>query len=461
MGKNPIVLIHGYSSDERAFGAWEKKLEKRGYDVDHLYPCNYLTLTNELTIKDIAEGFDRALRIHPILKNDDQPFDAIVHSTGMLVIRSWLTAYGKVRRNRLKHLIGFAPASFGSPLAHKGRSWLGSLFKGNRMLGPDFLEAGDRILESLELGSRFTWDLAHKDLLGNQPFYGSNGDTPYVFIFCGTSKYDGLAKLASEKGTDGTVRWGGCALNTRKLVIDLTKNPELTDIKSRLKFGEWVNAGVMPVVLVNGLNHRTILSNPTEDLVEMVSEALQVSDETGLKNWYSLASDFMQKEVKKPDKWQQFVFRAVDERDDPITDYNIELLTRLNGKEEPLKGFDLQVHTNTRDKSLRCFYMNLESLPKLDNLWMRLIASSGSPLVVYHGFIEKPSAIEEEKISPSGMWVGDINLSGLLKDEETKFFYPFTTTLVELRLDREPTPLGERANKIFRILEREATQDTL
>jgi hypothetical protein len=203
------------------------------------------------------------------------------------------------------------------------------------------------------------------------------------------------------------------------------------------------------------------LSNPTEDLVEMVSEALQVSDETGLKNWYSLASDFMQKEVKKPDKWQQFVFRAVDERDDPITDYNIELLTRLNGKEEPLKGFDLQVHTNTRDKSLRCFYMNLESLPKLDNLWMRLIASSGSPLVVYHGFIEKPSAIEEEKISPSGMWVGDINLSGLLKDEETKFFYPFTTTLVELRLDREPTPLGERANKIFRILEREATQDTL
>ena len=461
MIRNPIVLIHGYSSSGRAFQTWEKALARRGYDVENLYPCSYLSLTNEVTIKDIAEGFDRALRIHPILKNDDQPFDAIVHSTGMLVIRSWLTAYGKVRRKRLKRLIGFAPASFGSPLAHKGRSWLVSLFKGNRMLGPDFLEAGDRILESLELGSRFTWDLAHKDLIGNQPFYGAHADTPYVFIFCGTSKYEGIDKLVSEKGTDGTVRWGGCALNTRKLVIDLTKNPELTDLKSRLQFGEWVNAGVMPVVLVNGLNHRTILRNPTEALVEMVSEALQVSDETGLKNWYNLASQFMQKAVKKPEKWQQFVFRAVDERDDPITDYNIELFTRVNGKEQPLRGFDLQVHTNTRDKSLRCFYMNLDNLPQLDNLWMRPIASSGSRLVVYHGFIENKSGIEEDKISPSGMWIGEINLSGFLKDEEKKFFYPFTTTLVELRLDREPTPLGERANRIFRILERETTQDTL
>ncbi|MBW4492888.1 MAG: hypothetical protein KME26_07335 [Oscillatoria princeps RMCB-10] len=461
MRRNPLVLIHGYSSNGRAFQAWEKDLEKRGYDVEHLYPCNYLSLTNEVTVKDIAEGFDRALRIHPILKNDSQPFDAIVHSTGMLVIRSWLTAYGKVRRNRLKRLIGFAPASFGSPLAHKGRSWLGSLFKGNRMLGPDFLEAGDKILESLELGSRFTWDLAHKDLTGNQPFYGANADTPYVFIFCGTSKYDGIAKLASETGTDGTVRWAGSALNTRKLVIDLTKNPELTDLKSRLKFGEWVNAGVMPVVLVDGLNHSTILSKPTEELVEMVSEALQVSDETELKNWYTQARQFMQKAENKPEKWQQFVIRAVDERDDPITDYNIELFTRLNGKEQPLKGFDLRVHTNTRDKSLRCFYMNLDTIPQLDNLWMRLITTSGSALVIYHGFIENKSGIEEEKISPSGMWIGEINLSELLKDGEKKFFYPFTTTLVELRFDREPTPLGERANRIFRILEREQTQATL
>ena len=33
-------------------------------------------------------------------------------------------------------------------------------------VGPDFMEAGDEILFGLELASRFTWDLAHDDLIG-------------------------------------------------------------------------------------------------------------------------------------------------------------------------------------------------------------------------------------------------------------------------------------------------------
>src|ERR1035441_4017414 len=49
--------------------------------------------------------------------------------------------------------------------AHKGRTWLGALLKGGKNpLGPDFLNAGDHVLEGLELGSTFTWDLAHLDL---------------------------------------------------------------------------------------------------------------------------------------------------------------------------------------------------------------------------------------------------------------------------------------------------------
>jgi hypothetical protein len=45
------------------------------------------------------------------------------------------------------------------------KSWLGAIFKGNRQWGPDFLEAGDRVLDALELSSPFTWNLAHKDLI--------------------------------------------------------------------------------------------------------------------------------------------------------------------------------------------------------------------------------------------------------------------------------------------------------
>jgi hypothetical protein len=200
--------------------------QKTRLSVEELPVCNYQSLTNEITIKDIAEGFDRALRTHSRI-DKDQPFGAIVHSTGMLVLRSWLTT-NPIGLRRLKHLIGLAPATFGSPLAHKGRGFIGAIFKVNKVSGPDFMEAGDLILDGLELGSRFTWDLTHRDFLGEKPFFGKGPDTPYVFIFCGTESYGGVRQLANEPGTDGTVRWAGCSLSTQKITIDLTREPDLS-----------------------------------------------------------------------------------------------------------------------------------------------------------------------------------------------------------------------------------------
>src|SRR6185503_15125352 len=121
---------------------WAEVLRAAGNEVQDVNVLTYESLTNEVTIKDLGEGFDRALRFHPKLRSEEQPFDVIVHSTGMLVLRAWLVAKPE-RRRRVKHILGFAPATFGSPLAHKGRSWMGALFKGNKDLGPDFLEAGN------------------------------------------------------------------------------------------------------------------------------------------------------------------------------------------------------------------------------------------------------------------------------------------------------------------------------
>src|ERR1700741_1127331 len=110
MPSRPVVIIHGYSDEGKNAASWCRELEKLKYDTrELLHVIDYVSLTNEVTIKDIAEGFDRALRIRAGL-NEGQEFDAIVHSTGMLVIRSWLTAYAG-RRDRLKHLIGLAPAT--------------------------------------------------------------------------------------------------------------------------------------------------------------------------------------------------------------------------------------------------------------------------------------------------------------------------------------------------------------
>src|SRR4051794_34532949 len=97
----PVVLIHGYSASSKDFDNFIPALRQQGVDALEISVCNYISLNNEITVRDIAEGFDRSLRMHPSLRGGEE-FDAIVHSTGMLVLRTWLTEYGtKVSAERL------------------------------------------------------------------------------------------------------------------------------------------------------------------------------------------------------------------------------------------------------------------------------------------------------------------------------------------------------------------------
>jgi hypothetical protein len=433
------VLVHGYSARAAAFDGWKAALIARGYEPQSLHACSYRSLTNEVTLRDIAEGFDRALRVQAGLDHDE-PFDAIVHSTGMLVIRAWLSAYAG-RRSRLKHLIALAPSTFGSPLAHKGRSWLGAMFKGNRQLGPDFLEAGDRILSGLELASRFTWDLAHEDMLGEETFYGPSKRTPFVFVVCGTDSYRGLRRLAQEPGTDGVVRWAGCALNSRKIVLDLTQDPARATSARRIDVAPWANVNI-PLVLAAGVNHSTILSNPGDELADLVNAALEVNSETEFDAWKEKARRWSADARKGADRWQQFLIRAVDERGDPITDYNVQLFTRTaRGRSSAVQPFDVDVHAHRDDPSMRCFHVNLSKIDvdRLENLWIRVIASSGSQVVGYQGYGSEPEG--EIRESDDEMWDAELDISSLADDTGVKFFYPFTTTLVEIKMNREPLPV--------------------
>jgi hypothetical protein len=249
----------------------------------------------------------------------------------MLVIRAWLTTYDE-RRRRLNRLIGLAPASFGSPLADMGRSFLGSIFKGNKHWGPDFLEAGDAVLDGLELGSQFTWDLAHRDLLPTADhadgFYGPDSDTPYVFIFCGTEPYPGLRGIVNKPGTDGTVRWAGCSLRTRKITLDLTRDPARAKTERRFVVLRGANVDI-PLIPAHGLNHATILSHPTESLQAMVLEALAVSSMQNFTDWHAKWRATKEQGyaylTDQSGEWTQFVTHAVDERGDPITDYHVQI----------------------------------------------------------------------------------------------------------------------------------------
>lgn len=81
----PLVLIHGYSDKGASFKVWREKLTtgQSPLPLGTTSTCSYESLTDEVTIKDLADGLDRALTAK--LGNGNTKFDAIVHSTGMLV----------------------------------------------------------------------------------------------------------------------------------------------------------------------------------------------------------------------------------------------------------------------------------------------------------------------------------------------------------------------------------------
>lgn len=484
----PLLLIHGYSANGIAFKEICQALNNRGIEARDLDICSYISLNNEITIKDIAEGFDRALRSHPVLSDDAQEFDAVVHSTGMLVLRAWL-ANGNVsvasnnRLKRLKHLIGLAPATWGSPQAHKGRTWMGALIKGNKQIGPDFLNAGDKVLDALELGSKFTWSLAHIDLLGEKPYYDQGSGTPYVTVFIGDQGYDGVASIANDPGTDGTIRWSGCGLNTRKITVDLSRTPLDRDGKpvNRATISPWADQRLdVPMIPVASRNHVTILSQPDETMMDLLVDFLAIGESGGepYDSWLARAKAFgqnsMGKMLRDPsapasgivaetrqffeqlfgeadgqqtlDGWQQFVVYVRDERGDGVTDFMLEILRQdQHGNWTPFREMYTDVHAYGSDPSYRCFHIRLprgicsDPLP----LRLRIHASTGTELIAYQGY----GTASRQLTATSEPVELDLHALG---NGNGSVFHPFTTTLVEIILNREPLPF-DKESRLFQF----------
>ncbi|HEY6348895.1 MAG TPA: hypothetical protein VI636_05735 [Candidatus Angelobacter sp.] len=470
----PLVLVHGYSADAQAFHPVRNALAATGIPTIEINVCNYVSLNNEITIKDIAEGFDRALANHPLLKDEAQDFDAIVHSTGMLVVRAWLVNYGddvgtNKRLKRLKHLVGLAPATWGSPQAHKGRTWLGSLVKGNKKFGPDFLNAGDQVLRGLELGSSFTWELACWDLIGEKPFYGRGADTPYVAIFIGNRPYDGISSVANDPGTDGTVRWSGCALNARKISIDLTRS---SVGGQRARISPWASDRLdIPMIAVDGKNHGTIIAEPDPGMIKLVSAFLQISDESAHSDWLSSAQAYSQKGLPpmlvnpgahaagitaeaaklfdhligkqvgtEMEGWQQFVVHARDEWGDGISDYLIDVLKMENGNWTPFTEMYTDVHAYGADPSYRCFHLRLpKGISSAGTpIHVRINASTGTELMAYRAY---GAGVQNLGADAEPVELDITKLDG----GKGTLFYPFTTTMIEILLNREPLPFNQES----------------
>ena len=126
MRDRPIVILHGWSDMSTSFEPLAKLLRAKlnGREISIIHLADYISMEDEVRFDDIVSAMAMAWK-----KNDFPTsagsVDAIVHSTGGLVIRDWLQRNYEPDDVPIKHLVMLAPAYFGSPLAHKGRSFLG------------------------------------------------------------------------------------------------------------------------------------------------------------------------------------------------------------------------------------------------------------------------------------------------------------------------------------------------
>ncbi|MCX7806825.1 MAG: hypothetical protein N3A38_16810, partial [Planctomycetota bacterium] len=153
--------------------------------------------------------FDRALRQEHII--DDRgnpgpsgPFSIISHSFGAIVVRLWMELYYPRGDCPVRRHLMLAPPNSGSRLASAGRRT------------PDaFFNLGRAMLQELELGSFFLWDLNTLYVKSGKP-----DQPPYLFVFAGLlPENDGSAypKGAGEAESDGKVRAASANLNILRI----------------------------------------------------------------------------------------------------------------------------------------------------------------------------------------------------------------------------------------------------
>lgn len=243
-----IVIVHGWSDDSKSFRRLAEQLEAWfGSAPTQIRLADWISLQDDVTYADLAAALDRAWTAQG-LSRAPRTVDVVVHSTGALVLRDWLTRHFDPASAPVKRFLMLAPANFGSPLAHKGRSFIGRVLKGwNRFVG----QTGTQVLKGLELGSPYSWQLAERDLFGAEAWYGAGRLLATVLV--GNAGYSGVEAIANEAGGDGTVRIATANLNACRLSLEL-------DVSQRARPG-WrleESRGEIAFAIVDGENHASV-----------------------------------------------------------------------------------------------------------------------------------------------------------------------------------------------------------
>src|ERR1017187_4808697 len=225
--KNQVVILHGWSDTSDSFAPLANFLKARGFQILDLFLADYISMDDDVSIEDAAKAMQAAVEGKIAGTELKPPFDLIVHSTGGLVARTWLSAYcagTSPKQMPVQRLVMIAPANFGSKLADVGQTILGRVVKG----WDQGFHTGKLMLDGLALGSPFQWDLASRDLFAldagdDAPIYGA--DLVWPFVIVGSMPYQHrLRQMVNENGSDGTVRVAAANLNAYGATLDFTRD---------------------------------------------------------------------------------------------------------------------------------------------------------------------------------------------------------------------------------------------
>lgn len=450
------IIIHGWSDCSESFVKLKKYLSGHGLGpVDTIYYVDYESREDNITFEDVVEGLNDRLQEQGFIDENGNKLcdmNVIVHSTGGLVVRHWLWRYyyrdgDRIADCPVKRLVMLAPANFGSPLAHKGNSFVGMIFKGRHKLG-DFFEVGKNILLGLELGSPYQWQLASRDLLVAAPYF--TADKIQATILVGGEPYEGLRKLVNKPGTDGTVVISGTTLNMAKLILDYS-DPRKPLSWQMVKTAEDIAFGVL-----HGVNHGSITDpDDAPEAAELLRTALSANGANEFKQHQGELQTLTEKTYANyaqsgpPEvaaKYQQFLLHAIDDQEQNVHDYSLDVYlmkddnrvssllvkkSELTDAEEKFTGqlYDAlfsQSHEYTEDSSYRRLLVNVDNVREIIK---KAEVDLGNIVISLKVFI---SAVDKG-ISFNNDGFQNIVIYRTNEKKPMTFFYENTTTLVEIR----------------------------
>jgi len=386
-----VAIVHGWSDTSKSFHDLGDFLVANGYDTKQIWLTDYVSIDDDVRIEDVAKRMHAVLQGAVAAGQLTVPFDMIVHSTGGLVAREWISRhFPNGIDSPVKRLVMLAPANFGSRLASLGKSMLGRVIKGWN----NWFQSGTEMLAALELASSYQWDLARRDLLdpignGSGP-YGHNKVWPFVIV--GSRGYSsGLRAVVNEGGSDGTVRAAAANLNAIGLTIDFSvnpANPSVTPWRRRTDVQ-------FPFAILPDRDHSTIHqpgspSGATDEisgqLGKLILDALRCDTAAGYSTlaaaWdriseatsqlsldsNSLTQAFQgtQPNIEVLHQYMQVVVFMRDDQGQPVDDYFLEFFSPEQAGNDDAVYFHRKVlddvHVNGQSASRRCFFVDRTDL---------------------------------------------------------------------------------------------------